>query len=225
MALRGCLTLSKDVILELKGVSKSYSASGGEKIVALDNVSVKFNSNRFHMVVGPAGSGKSTLLRIAGLLESSDSGSVFFDSEDYTNPTPQERLDLIRHQIGVVPPYPGLLPYLTILENLMLPMNKNKKNTAIKMLKNLGVENMGSYPNQVSVEEQQKASIARAVINGPQFLFVDEPTSSLSESGALNIMELLMNLKNEFTIITFTDNLEISKYSDEVFKLNNGILK
>jgi ABC-type lipoprotein export system ATPase subunit len=93
------------------------------------------------------------------------------------------------------------------------------------MLKNLGVENMGSYPKQVSVEEQQKASIARAVINSPQLLLVDEPTSSLSESGAINIMELLKNLKNDFTILIFSDNMEISKYSDAVFRLNNGILE
>jgi putative ABC transport system ATP-binding protein len=224
MALRGCLILSKQ-ILELKGVSKSYSASGGGEILALDNIFMEFNSNSLNVGVGPAGSGKSTFLRIAGLLESPSSGSVIFDSEDRTDPTLRERLNLIRHEIGIVPPYPGLLPYLTILENVMLPMNKKKTDTAVEMLKNLGVENMGSYPKQVSVEEQQKASIARAVINSPQLLLVDEPTSSLSESGAINIMELLKNLKNDFTILIFSDNMEISKYSDAVFRLNNGILE
>ncbi len=225
MVLRGCLTLSKDVILELDGVSKSYPTIGGEKILALDNVSIKFNSNKLNVIMGPTGSGKSTFLRIAGLLESPNSGSVFFDSEDCTNPPPQERLNLIRHEIGIVPPHPGLLPYLTILENVMLPMDKKNKGMAVAMLKNMGMRNVGSYPARVSVEEQQKASIARAVINSPQLLLVDEPTSFLSESGAIKVMEILNNLKNELTILTFTDNMGISRYSDAVFKLNHGVLE
>lgn len=211
--------------MALNRISKKYSAEGGGEILALDNVSIKFNSNSLNAVIGPAGSGKSTFLRISGLLESPSSGSVIFDSEDCTNTTHRERLNLIRHEIGIVPPYPGLLPYLTILENVMLPMNEKNKRVAVDMLKNLEIDNMNSYPGQILVEEQQKASIARAVINSPQLLLVDEPTSSLSESGAVNIMELLKNLKNEFTILTFTDNMIISKYSDAVFKLNNGILE
>lgn len=224
MVLRRCLTLSKH-ILELKSVSKSYPEAKDREILALDNISMKFNSKNLSMVVGPTGSGKSTLLRIAGLLESPSSGSVIFAGEDFTNPTPQKRLNMTRHETGFVPPYPSLLPYLTILENVMLPMIKKNKIKAVEMLQDMGVGSMGSYPNQISVEDQQKASIARALINSPQLLLVDEPTSLLSQSGSLNIMELLKNLKKDHTVLTFTDDMELFKYSDDVFKLNKGVLE
>jgi putative ABC transport system ATP-binding protein len=224
MVLRRFLTLSKE-ILELKAVSYSYPAVRGEEILALDNISMKFISKNLSMVVGPKGSGKSTLLRIAGLLESPSSGSVIFANEDCTNPTPKERLNLIRHEMGFVPPYPSLLHYLNILENVMLPMIKKNKIMAVEMLKDLGVESMGSYPTQISVENQQKVSIARALINNPQLLLVDEPTSSLSQSGSVNIMELLKTLKKDHTVLTFTDDMEFFKYSDVVFKLNKGVLE
>lgn len=224
MVLRKCLTLSKE-ILELKAVTKSYPAVQGREILALDNISLKLNSNNLSMVVGPMGSGKSTLLRIAGLLESPSSGSVIFDNEDFTNPTPQERLNLVRHEMGFVPPYPSLLPYLTILENVMLPMIKNNKSVAVDILRELGVEGMGSYPEQISIEEQQKASIARALVNSPQLILVDEPTSSLSQSATINLMEILKNLKKDHTVLTFTDDTGLFKNSDVVYKLNKGVLE
>jgi putative ABC transport system ATP-binding protein len=224
MVLRRCLTLSKE-ILELKEVSKSYPEVKGKEILALDNISLKLNSKNLSMVVGPIGSGKSTLLRIAGLLESPSSGSVIFANEDFTNPTPTERLNLVRHEIGFVPPYPSLLPYLTVLENVMLPMIKKDKNMAVEMLKDMGVGSMGFYPNQISIEEEQKASIARALINNPQIILVDEPTSSLSPSSTINIMEILKNLQQDHAVLTFTDDIELFKYSDVVYKLNKGVLE
>jgi putative ABC transport system ATP-binding protein len=224
MVLRWCLTLSKE-ILELKSVSKSYPEAKDREILVLDNISLKFNSKNLSMVIGPIGSGKSTLLRIVGFLESPSSGSVIFANEDFTNPTPHERLNLIRHEMGFVPPYPSLLPYLTILENVMLPMITKNKSMAVEMLKDLGVESRESYPNQISVEEQQKVSIARALVNSPQLLLVDEPTSSLSQSGTKNLMELLKNLKKVHTVLTFTDDAKLLKYSDVVFKLNKGVLE
>lgn len=209
----------------MKAISYSYTEVRGGEILALDNISMKFNSKNLSMVIGPAGSGKSTLLRITGLLESPSSGSVIFANEDLTNPTQAERLNIIRHEMGFVPPYPSLLPYLTILENVMLPMIKKNKIMAIKMLKDMGLENMGSYPNQISVEDQQKASIARALINNPELILVDEPTSSLPQSGSNNIMKLLKKLKNDHTVLTFTDDMKLIKYSDAVFKLNKGVLE
>ncbi len=210
-------------ILELKAVEMLYPAPGDGKILALDNISMKINSKNLSMVIGPMGSGKSTLFRIAGLLESPSSGAVIFNHEDYTNPTPKERLNMIRHELGFVPPYPSLLPYLTILENVMLPMIKNNESMAVDMLNDMGLD-AGSYPSQISVEEQQKISILRAIINDPKLLLVDEPTSSLSQSGTINVMELLKNLKKDYTVLVFTDDMELFKYSDVGFNLNKGIL-
>jgi putative ABC transport system ATP-binding protein len=224
MVLRRCLTLSKEV-LQLKSVSKSYPEEKDREILVLDNISIKFNSKNLSMVVGPMGSGKSTLLRIAGLLESPSSGSVIFANEDLTNPTPQERLNLVRHKMGFVPPYPSLLPYLTILENVMLPMIKKDKKVAVKILKDLGVEGVESYPKQISTEEQQKVSLARALVNSPQLLLIDEPTSSLSQSSTTNMMEILKNLKKDHTVLIFTDDIGLLNYSDVVYKLNKGALE
>jgi len=142
-----------------------------------------------------------------------------------TEPESQERLNLIRNEIGFVPPYPSLLPYLTILENVMLPMVRKNKFKVLEILKSIGVENNGSYPHQISVEEQQRASIARAMVNDPHILLVDEPTSPLSETGANEIMHILRDLKKEYTIMIFTDDPLLSKYSDTVFKLHHGVLE
>lgn len=224
MVLRRCLTLSKE-ILELESVSKSYPDTKDRDILVLDNITMKIDFKNLSMVVGPKGSGKSTLLRIAGFLESPSSGSVTFAHENFTNSTPQERLNLIRHEMGFVPPYPSLLPYLTILENVMLPMIKNDRNMAMEMLKKLGVYSIGSYPKQISIEEQQKASIARALVNNPRLLLIDEPTSSLSQSCTTNIMKILKNLKNDHTVLMFTDDAGLFKYSDVGYKLNKGVLE
>ncbi|NYB51344.1 MAG: ATP-binding cassette domain-containing protein [Methanobacteriaceae archaeon] len=222
MVLKRCSTLSKK-ILQLKAVNKIYPTPGEGETLALNNVSMKLNSKKFTMVVGPMGSGKSTLFRIAGLLESPSSGSVIFDQADLTNPTPHERLNIIRNEMGFVPPYPSLLPYLTLLENVMLPMRNNDKSLAQDMLKNFGLEGI-SYPNEISVEEQQKTSILRAIINQPQILLVDDPTSSLSATETTDLIKLLVNLKKDYAVLVFSDDMKLVKYSDMVFKLNKGVL-
>jgi putative ABC transport system ATP-binding protein len=224
MVSRGFLILSKE-ILKLIRVNKSYISFNDEEILVLNHVSLELNYKTVGMVFGPKGSGKSTLLRIAGLLESPSSGTVLFTGKELTNPKPNERLNLIRNEVGFVPPHPSLLPYLTILENLMLPMIQKNKSKALEILKSLRVENVGSYPNQISAEEQQRVSIARAIVNNPQLLLFDEPTASLSSSGADEIMCLLQDLKKEFTIMVFTDDITLSEYSDKVFKLSHGVLE
>ncbi|HNS25974.1 MAG TPA: ATP-binding cassette domain-containing protein [Methanobacteriaceae archaeon] len=224
MVLWGCSILFKEV-LKLKDVNKSYPSSAHEEILVLNQISLKLSSKGIYLILGPHGSGKSTLLRISGFLESPSSGSVAFAGRDLTEPESQERLNLIRNEIGFVPPYPSLLPYLTILENVMLPMVRKNKFKVLEILKSIGVENNGSYPHQISVEEQQRASIARAMVNDPHILLVDEPTSPLSETGANEIMHILRDLKKEYTIMIFTDDPLLSKYSDTVFKLHHGVLE
>lgn len=208
----------------LKNVSKSYTQANGSEIIVLDHVSLELKSEKLSLILGPNGSGKSTLLRIAGFLESPSSGSVFFNGEDFTNPTPFERMKMIRDEIGIVVPYPGLLPYLTILENVMLPMINKNKTMAKEMLSEMELESMESYPTQLSVEDQQRASIARALINEPQILLVDEPTACLSPSSSTKIMEILKILKRKHTILMFTDDMELLSYSDTSFNLKKGVL-
>ncbi|MDI6644313.1 MAG: ATP-binding cassette domain-containing protein [Methanobacteriaceae archaeon] len=222
MVLRGFLILSKP-ILQLKEVNKTY-INENETIIALNNISIDFPSKKISMVVGPSGSGKSTLLRIAGLLEKCSSGSVIFDGKDQTNPDPQDRLYLIRNKIGFLPPYKNLFDYLTLLENVMLPMTIKDLELTMETLKKMGVKNINSYPEYVSLEDQQKAALARSIINKPQMILMDEPTSILSKSSSIKIMELIQSLKESYSIIIFTDNVQLTKYSDEVFKLNNGEL-
>lgn len=177
------------------------------------------------MVVGPSGSGKSTLLRISGLLENCSSGTVIFDGKDRTNLKPDERLFLIRNEIGFLPPYKNHLDYLTLLENIMLPMTKKNLKGAIEILKQAGVHSVDSYPNNLSLEEQQKAAVARSIINDPKMILIDEPTFQLSRKSSIKIMELIQSLKEKYSIIIFTDDIGLSKYSDEVFKLNKGELE
>lgn len=222
MVSRGFLILSKP-ILQLKEVTKTY-INENEEITALNNISIDFARKKISMVVGPSGSGKSTLLRIAGLLEKCSSGRIIFDGKDQTNPEKSDRLYLIRNEIGFLPPYKNLFDYLTLLENVMLPMTWKDIELTIRTLKKVGVEHIDSYPGNVSLEEQQKAAIARSIINDPQLLLIDEPTFQLSRSSSIKIMELIQSLKDEYSIIIFTDNNQLTNYADEVFKLNNGEL-
>jgi len=204
-------------------VSKTY-LNKDEEIIALNNISIEFPVKKISMVVGPSGSGKSTLLRISGLLENCSSGTVIFDGKDRTNLKPDERLFLIRNEIGFLPPYKNHLDYLTLLENIMLPMTKKNLKGAMEILKQAGVQSVDSYPNNVSLEEQQKAAVARSIINNPKMILIDEPTFQLSRKSSIKIMELIQSLKEKYSIIIFTDDIGLSKYSDEVFKLKKGEL-
>lgn len=204
-------------------MSKTY-LNKDEEIIALNNISIEFPVKKISMVVGPSGSGKSTLLRISGLLENCSSGTVIFDGKDRTNLKPDERLFLIRNEIGFLPPYKNHLDYLTLLENIMLPMTKKNLKGAMEILKQAGVQSVDSYPNNVSLEEQQKAAVARSIINNPKMILIDEPTFQLSRKSSIKIMELIQSLKEKYSIIIFTDDIGLSKYSDEVFKLKKGEL-
>ncbi|MGC9517673.1 MAG: ATP-binding cassette domain-containing protein [Methanomicrobiales archaeon] len=205
-------------------MDKIYRKGDG-KIIALHKISAEFIKKELSLVVGPSGSGKSTLMRIIGLLESPSSGTLIFNGTDIKNIPEEKRLYFIRNEIGFVPPYPNLLDYLTLLENVMLPMNVKDQTLAIETLKKLGVDDIHSYPQELSTEFQLIASIARAIINKPKLILIDEPTFKLSKSSSANVMELIKSLKQKFSIITFTDDINLSKYSDTDFNLNNGILE
>jgi len=219
-----CSGMNKETVLELNEVSKTYLQKSNELVHVLRGISFNVVSGTLTIIVGPSGSGKSSLLRIVGMLESPSEGSVIFKSINNENMTLSKRNSILRNDIGFVAPYPNLLPYLTALENVMLPMINQNSQKAKEILKSTGVININKFPAELYLEEQQRVGIARAMINDPSLILVDEPTAELNKQATHNIMELLESLKDKFTIIVFSDDIILSKYADKVFKLKDGIL-
>ena len=196
-------------ILKVSNLTKYY----GERdalVKALDNVSFKVEKGEFVAIVGASGSGKSTLMHLIGGVDKPTSGKVYIDNQDIYQ-------------------FYNLIPILNVKENITLTsnldnrkVNKEKLNEIIKLL---GLETrLEHLPNQLSGGEQQRTSIARALITSPALILADEPTGNLDSKASLEIMELLKlsNRKYNQTIIMITHNLELAREADRIIKLEDG---
>ncbi len=214
------------IILELRDVWKIYK--NGDKIVhTLAKINYSFQRGSFNIIHGPSGSGKSTLIRIIGLLESPTMGKVFINNGKDTTEFPQKkRNSLIRDEIGLVFKGSNLIPTINALENLTLPMISSDTKKAIKLLEKVGFTDYNKFPNEMSIEEEQRVCIARAMVNNHSIILADEPTGDLHTSEAENIMKLLLDLNKteELTIIIATNNKKLSKFDGNQVEIVDGTL-
>ena len=211
-------------VLEFNEVWKTYKM-GSEDIQALRGVSLAVNSGSFIAIMGPSGSGKSTLLHLAGILDTPSKGTVLLNGKNIKEYTQDEQANLRRANIGFVFQRFNLMPQLTALENVMLPMISQDSGKAKKLLDKVGLsDKYDRYHTQLSGGEQQRVSIARALANDPSLLLADEPTGELDTENAMLIMELLQELnQNEgLTIVGVTHNPLSAKYADEVIRMQDG---
>lgn len=219
------------MIIELNNVSRKYD---GNARPVLDNVSLKISAGSAIAVVGPSGSGKSTLLNLIGTLDYPTSGEVLLDGIS-TNALSAEQIVTTRNtRIGFVFQTHLLLPQLTVLENVLLPvvpLGKNKHNQAVsramQLLDMVGLSDKTKrFPGEMSVGECQRVAVVRALINEPEILLTDEPTGSLDHDSAENLGDMLMELqsKNTFTLVTVTHSPELARRMDVTYKLVNGKL-
>src|SRR3990172_3994709 len=184
-----CVFLGVDMsFIELSNASKVYQASE-DKYAALNNISLTIGSGEFVAVMGPSGSGKSTLLSIIGGLSRASSGVVSVDGIDLTRLGPNRLADFRREYVGFVFQSFYLVPYLTALENVMLPLtvqpglNGTANDAATEALRTVGLETKaGRLPSQLSGGEQERVAIARALVNRPPIILADEPTGNLDRS-------------------------------------------
>ena len=216
-------------LIELKNVSKLYE-SEGERVAALQDLTVSVESGEFVAIMGPSGSGKSTLLNILGGLSHPSAGNYFVDGIDIYGLANEKLADFRREYIGFVFQSFQLIPYLTVMENVMLPLaiirgrNGWQREMACQVLGKVGLGSKERrLPNQLSGGEQERVAIARALVNNPPIILADEPTGNLDSATGNEIMSLLGNLNAEGqTIIMVTHNPENAAFAQGVIRLKDG---
>lgn len=214
-------------MLEIKSVTKIYG-EGSTKIVALDNISLEINNGAFIAIMGPSGSGKSTLLNIIGGLDRLSSGEVILEGKRIDNLDENSLVDIRRGRITYVFQQYHLLPSLTALENVMLPLifcGANREHPkALRILEMVGLKKRADHkPSQLSGGEQQRVAIARALVNDPSLILADEPTGNMDQKTGGEILSLFDQLnKDGRGIIMVTHDPEVATHAKEIIFLEDG---
>ena len=216
-------------LIEIKKLNKTYG--GGEECVsALVDVDLKIEKGEFISVMGPSGSGKSTLLTILGGLNHPTKGDVTVDDIPIYKLSLEKLADFRREYLGFIFQSFQLIPYLTVIENVMLPLsitqrtNREQVTMAEEILERIGLRGKGRrLPDQLSGGEQERVAIARALVNSPPILMADEPTGNLDSKTGKEIMDLFKSLNDEGqTIVMVTHNPENTSFSTRTISLKDG---
>ena len=216
-------------LIEIQGLKKTYQ-SGNTKVDAIKQMEFFIDDEEFITIMGQSGSGKSTLLSIMGALNQPTQGKVFVDSLDLYSLSGEQRADFRSEYIGFIFQSFQLIPYLTVLENVKLPMavtgqkKKIKNQMALEVIQRVGLETKAHrLPDQLSGGEQERVAIARAIVNKPPIILADEPTGNLDTKTANEIMMLLQSLNEEgHTIIVVTHNSDMGAYATRSIKVQDG---
>jgi len=215
-------------ILELSQVTKSYR-SAGKSLTVLDEISFSVAEGETFSLVGSSGSGKTTLLGLCAGLDQPSGGSIYLNGVRLDQLTEDDRAQVRNEYVGFIFQNFQLLPTLTALENVMVPlelMGKRKvKNQALSLLEKVGLEERAHhYPVQLSGGEQQRVAIARAFSNAPKILFADEPTGNLDEETSARVEKLLFDLNAEAgtTLVMVTHDLELAAKTHRTLRLKGG---
>ncbi|RPI30680.1 MAG: ABC transporter ATP-binding protein [Chloroflexota bacterium] len=219
-------------MITLQEVTKTYSLGKGSSVTAVREVSLEIQPCEFVIVVGRSGSGKTTLLNLVGALTRPTSGSVMLDGVNLWELTDPQQSLLRSQKMGFAFQFPSLLPTLTALENVRLPSIFGKKqdssaieDRAVQLMQKVGLEDkLSSYPRQLSAGQQQRVVIARALMNQPEVLLADEPTSNLDEKTELEIMELFRDLHRNMgiTMVMVTHTRQLISYGTRAIEMANG---
>lgn len=215
-------------MLEVDNLSKTYN-SGSKSVNVLKDINFKIGKGETVSVVGPSGSGKTTLLGLCAGLDQATTGSVKLNDTALEPLNEDERASLRNQSVGFIFQNFQLIPTLTALENVMVPMElRGEKNTAQKameLLEKVGLaERHDHYPTQLSGGEQQRVSLARAFSNNPKILFADEPTGNLDEETSQKVEDLLFKLNEESgtTLVIVTHDLTLAAKTNRIIRLKGG---
>lgn len=215
-------------ILEIQSLCKDYQ-SGGKKLTVLENISFSIEAGDTCSIVGPSGSGKTTLLGLCAGLDRASSGSVLLNGIALDHLSEDERAEIRNQYVGFIFQNFNLIPTLTALENVMVPMElrgeRNIKPRAKELLVKVGLANRGHhYPTQLSGGEQQRVSMARAFSNRPKILFADEPTGNLDEETGTHVEALLFELNREAgtTLVIVTHDAELANKTQRIIRIKGG---
>ena len=219
-----------NTILNIKNVSKTYK-SGGNTLTVLDKISFSAEAGSTLSIVGPSGSGKTTLLGLCAGLDSASTGTVELHNISLNDLNEDKRAQVRNLYVGFVFQNFQLLPTLTAMENIIVPLElrgeKNIKNIALDLLDKVGLADRGHhYPAQLSGGEQQRISLARAFSNKPKILFADEPTGNLDAETSETLVKLLFDLNENAgtTLVLVTHDLDLAAKTSRIIKLKGGKL-
>jgi putative ABC transport system ATP-binding protein len=217
-------------ILSVSNLSKTYPASG-KSLSVLNDVTFNIQEGSTVSIVGPSGSGKTTLLGLCAGLDRASSGSVIINGIKLDQLNEDERARIRNQYVGFIFQNFQLLPTLTALENVMVPLElrgeKNVKDRAMVLLEKVGLAARGHhYPSQLSGGEQQRVSLARAFSNSPKILFADEPTGNLDTETGDKVENLLFDLNRDAgtTLILVTHDLELASRTSRIIRLKGGMI-
>lgn len=217
------------MILEARDIRKTYKGVNKD-LTVLDNINFTVEKGEALSIVGPSGSGKTTLLGLCAGLDNPTSGLINLAGEPISQMSENEKASLRNRKVGFIFQNFQLLPTLTALENVMIPLElqeraKGAKARAKELLERVGLGGRHDhYPSQLSGGEQQRVSLARAFSNDPEILFADEPTGNLDEETGLIVENLLFELNKEMntTLVIVTHDLELANKTDRIIKLKGG---
>jgi len=216
-------------LVEIRNVSKIYHL-GGEEIRALDDVSLDIEGGEFISIIGPSGSGKSTLMQIVGCLDTPSKGTILLDGTMIQDASPRQLAAIRNRKIGFVFQFFNLLPKLTVLQNVELPMvyggvsGRERRERALQALQLVDLANRSKHrPSQLSGGQQQRVAIARALVNDRKIIFADEPTGNLDSHTGELILQLFRKLSTEGrTIILVTHDPEIAALTPRRIEIRDG---
>ncbi|SKA82788.1 putative ABC transport system ATP-binding protein [Clostridium sp. USBA 49] len=216
-------------MLEIKDVVKRY-VTGEINFTALKGINLKIEKGEFTSIMGPSGSGKSTMMNILGCLDRMDSGTYILNGQNVSNLTDKELAYIRNKEIGFVFQAFNLLPRMTILENVELPMvyagvpKKERREKALLALDKVGLSDRIKHkPNEISGGQKQRVAIARAIVNSPAVIMADEPTGNLDTKSSVEIMKIFQDLNNEgATIIMVTHEPDIAQHTKRIVRFRDG---
>jgi ABC-type lipoprotein export system ATPase subunit len=220
-------------LVEVRGVSKSFR-TGDHKVRVLDEVHLSVAAQESVAIVGPSGSGKSTLLNLLGTLDQPDQGTIVIDGKNLAMMAGDELAKFRNLNIGFVFQSHHLLPHLTVLENVLVPVLAQASEVgekvllrATELLQRVGLEDRKKHlPGRLSGGERQRVAVVRALINQPRLILADEPTGALDRVSAAEVGRLLLELNREhgITLIVATHSEELASRLDRVLSMDNGTL-
>ncbi|MEZ4827649.1 MAG: ABC transporter ATP-binding protein [Bacteroidia bacterium] len=215
-------------ILSVQNLTRTYS-SAGQTLTVLDNVSFDIQAGGTAAIVGPSGSGKTTLLGLCAGLDRASSGSVYLNQIRLDDLSEDERASVRNAHVGFIFQSFQLLPTLTAVENIMVPLElrgeAGVRGLAMELLERVGLADRSHhYPVQLSGGEQQRVAMARAFVNKPKILFADEPTGNLDAETSQKVEDLLFELNREAgtTLVVVTHDLELAAHTGRIIRLKGG---
>lgn len=221
---------SKDVIVLAENLSKVYG-SGNSKVIALDSVNLTIYKGEIVAILGPSGSGKTTLLNLLAGLDVPTNGRVLIDGVEITKLSEEEKTRFRAKSMGFIFQFFNLVPVLTAVENVELPMLLNKypiseaRKRALELLEKMNIlRRKDAYPPQLSGGEQQRVSIARALSTKPKIIWADEPTGALDSKNGEQIKNLIIQLNKEFetTFVIVTHDPSVAQIANRTIRMESG---